>query len=49
MGHISFWLMLMTGMYCKITITKKNTGPLINISKEVGLEVNTKKTKYTLS
>jgi hypothetical protein len=27
---------------------KKNTGTLIDISKEVGLDVNTEKTKYML-
>jgi hypothetical protein len=32
----------------KIDTTKKNMETLIDASKEVGLEVNTKETKYTL-
>jgi hypothetical protein len=31
-----------------IDAIKKNTGTLIDASKEVGLEVNTEKTKYKL-
>jgi hypothetical protein len=30
-----------------IDTVKKNTGTLINASKEVGLEINVEKTKYT--
>jgi hypothetical protein len=31
-----------------IDTTKKNTESLVDASKEVGLEINVKKTKYTL-
>jgi hypothetical protein len=31
----------------KINTTNKNTEALIDVSKEVGIEANTKKTKYT--
>jgi hypothetical protein len=49
MGHISFWLMLMMKIYWEITdITEKNKETLLHASKEVGLEINIEKTKYTL-
>jgi hypothetical protein len=42
MGHISFWLTLMMGIYWEATDT------LIDASKEVGLEINVEQTKYML-
>jgi hypothetical protein len=53
MGHISCWAMMMTSI-CWVIIrgiytTKKNTETVIDASKEVGLEVNTEKTKYRMS
>jgi hypothetical protein len=42
MGHISFWLIDNTDSM------KKNTETLIDVSKEVGLEINIEKTKYVL-
>jgi hypothetical protein len=47
MAHISFWLMLMTLIFLEDTI-QKNTKVLLDASKEVGLEVNSEKTKYML-
>jgi hypothetical protein len=44
MGHISFWLMLGGN----IDTIKKNTETLIDVSKEVGLEINVEKAKYML-
>jgi hypothetical protein len=47
MGHFSFWLMLMTLIFVEKTDTiQKNTEALLDASKEVGLEVNSEKTKY---
>jgi hypothetical protein len=39
---------LLTVTYFNIYTIKKNTQTLIDASKEVGLEVNTEKTKYML-
>jgi len=35
-------------LYENINTTKNNTGALLEASREVGLEVNTEKTKYTV-
>jgi hypothetical protein len=49
MGHISFWPMLMTLIFWGETdIIQKNTEVLLDAGKEVGLEVNSEKTKYML-
>jgi hypothetical protein len=50
MGHISFRLMLMMMNLLgdKIDTIKKNTETVNDDSKEVGLEMKVKKTKYML-
>jgi hypothetical protein len=50
MGHISFWPMLMMLIFWEKTqdTIQKNTEAVLDASKEVGLEVNSKKTKYML-
>jgi hypothetical protein len=48
MGHISFWSTLMTLIFWErnMDTTGKNTEALLSASKDVGLEMNSDKTKY---
>jgi hypothetical protein len=46
MVHINFWFMLILGG--NVHTAEKNTETLIVASKEMGLEVNSDKTKYTV-
>jgi hypothetical protein len=49
MKHISFWSVMMMILYwMKKGIIKKDTEGLIDVSKEVGLEINAEKTMYVL-
>jgi hypothetical protein len=49
MGHISFWPVLMALIFWEKTDSiQKNTEAPLDASKEVGLEVNSVKTKYML-
>jgi hypothetical protein len=51
MEHISFWLMMITLIFWeKMQIPYKNTGAVLDASKEIGLEMNSEKTtrKYML-
>jgi hypothetical protein len=49
MGHISFWLSNDVNLLGdNIDSINKNTGTLIDASKDVGLEINVEKTKYML-
>jgi hypothetical protein len=50
MGHISFWPMhIMLIFWEKTQVPYRRTQKLIDASKEVGLEVNSEKTKYMLT
>jgi hypothetical protein len=48
MGHTSFWPVPIMLIRKQRYHTEKNTKALLDASKEVGLEVNPKKTKYML-
>jgi hypothetical protein len=48
MGHNSSWSMLIYWEITYIDTIQKITETLIDASKEVGLEGNTRKTKYTV-